>query len=302
VESLDPFEASQLDAKIKFITTQYSTGVEREIEATTESALVNLGIAKDCQTVEEFCNAGLSSAPKEYSVLLQGLGENLKILDVGVGPGQSSAFLAMKGHRVWAVEPNPGFCRVLSYLRQNFQLDLTPVCAVGEELDLLTEQDFDVVIFNSSLHHCDNPVLALQKARELLKPQGKIFLCSESFLRPWVNKETWYRRLETHPLEMGHYGGNEHAYYSWEYRQMLKDAGFAEVVTLPSAQFLEPLFRIEFELKARDGIHRPRFGELEFLIRTLYYFAMSKVVKISLLFRVLSGFSLLPGQIRGTKA
>ncbi|HBG04316.1 MAG TPA: hypothetical protein DDY22_01885 [Geobacter sp.] len=38
----------------------------------------------------------------------------------------------------------------------------------------LSEQQFDYILFNSSLHHCDDPVKALRAAFRLLKPGGEI--------------------------------------------------------------------------------------------------------------------------------
>ena len=95
-----------------------------------------------------------------------------------------------------------------------------------------------------TLHHCDDPMKSLRNAFHALKPAGKIFLCSELQLHPWVRKDSWYRRLETNPVEMGHYGGNEHAYYSWEYRKMLRHAGFVNIRMTPLALSLDPLRHI----------------------------------------------------------
>ena len=291
----------ELDHHISFLTKNFSNGVDREILAVQNTAQNDLQRTQGCKSATEFCESGLSSAPKEYSLLIQDLGKNLKILDVGVGAGQSAAFLANNGHQVWAVEPSPDFCRVLSFVKIKFNLNLHPVCSVGEDLDKLSEKNFDAVFFNSSLHHCDDPIISLKNAYALLKPGGVIFLSAESFLRPWVKKKKWYQRLETHPEEMGHYGGNEHAYYTWEYKSMLREAGFSDVKMLPSAQFLEPLFRIQFEFKSRNGMGRTKMGESEFLIRTLYYFLMARIVRISFFYRLLSQFSLLPGQVKGIK-
>jgi SAM-dependent methyltransferase len=292
---------SELDSEIQFITSEFSPGVGRENEATAGPAESYLPIISSCRSPEEFYGNGYSTAPGEYEFLLKRVAKNLKILDIGVGPGQSSVFLAASGHRVWAVEPGKGFCRCLAQLKKQFDLNLVPVCGVGEEIDKIPERDFDAVFFNSSLHHCDDPVLALRKALAVLRPGGFLFLSSENIIRPWVSKKRWYRRLETHAVQMGHYGGNEHTYFTWEYERMLRQAGFSKIKRIPSNLILHPLHRIGFDFKVRNGLTLPKMRERDFLVRVPYYFALSWVARNPVLFRLLSKCSIFPCQFMGIK-
>ncbi|MBF0563032.1 MAG: hypothetical protein HQL37_13660 [Alphaproteobacteria bacterium] len=91
------------------ITTEFSPGVAAEIEVFEKSCAGDLSLL-ECASAEEYMKSsltGVSSAPASYAALLPHLRNDrpLTILDVGVGVGQSSVFLASKGHTVFSIEP-----------------------------------------------------------------------------------------------------------------------------------------------------------------------------------------------------
>ncbi|MBS1970390.1 MAG: class I SAM-dependent methyltransferase [Bdellovibrionales bacterium] len=293
---------SEIDHQIKYLSQRFSAGVARENEANASFAKDHSFFVENCKSPMEYYEDGVSNAYIEYPEFLkQYPGKKLKILDIGVGRGESSVYLASLGHQVFSIEPSKDFCRLIAQIKNKFSLNITPVCSVAEEMGQLNESNFDLVIFNSSLHHCDNPDIALHQAYLMLKPNGKVFLSSEIQLKPWVNKSAWYRRLETHPEEMGHYGGNEHAYFNWEYSRMLKGAGFQKVDTFPSVQFLRPLVRIALELKSDRYNPLKGTAGFKYFLRIMYYFAASVVANNHWLFQPLAKLSLLPGQYVGEK-
>lgn len=293
---------AEIDHEIKFLSRRFSAGVARENEANSNFAKDHSPFVESCKSPREYYENGASNSYIEYPELIKPFeGQKLKVLDVGVGRGESSVYLASLGHQVFSIEPSKEFCRLIAQIKNKFSLDITPVCSVAEEMGLLNETSFDLVIFNSSLHHCDDPNAALHQAYLMLKPMGKICLSSEIQLKPWVNKNAWYLRLETHPEEMGHYGGNEHAYFNWEYLQMLKTAGFHKVHILPSIQFLKPFVRIALELKTDRYNPMKRNLGLKYFLKILYYFVASFVAKNFWLFNPLAKTSLMPGQYVGEK-
>ncbi|MBY0499347.1 MAG: class I SAM-dependent methyltransferase [Nitrosomonas sp.] len=151
-------------------------------------------VLSGCANVDDYLSK--SDAPKEYKRLLSLLPESpLKILDIGCGRGESSLFLSSVGHQVFAVEPSEDFCRLIENAASKFGLPVTVCNGVAEDLDRLGETGFDAVFFNSSLHHCDDPNTALRHSYSALRPGGFILLVSELFIRPWVSKTRWYRRL-----------------------------------------------------------------------------------------------------------
>jgi ubiquinone/menaquinone biosynthesis C-methylase UbiE len=155
-------------------------------------------------------------------------GPPLRVLDMGAGRGETSLYLANHGHQVFPVEPSLDFCEVIEHVGARFGIELTMYNCSAEHLDIAGEQ-FDVVIFNASLHHCDDPLAALKNAHRLLRPGGKVMVLNEVFLRFYKTHAKWQQELESEPDEFGHYGGNEHSYYYSEYVSMIRQAGFTNV-------------------------------------------------------------------------
>ena len=58
----------------------------------------------------------------------------------------------------------------------------------------------------------------------------------EPTLKPWRSKKWFYHEMEVNPVKMGHYGGNEHIYYSWNYQRMLEKAQFSQIDWQPALQ------------------------------------------------------------------
>lgn len=289
------------DSKVISIGKDFSEGVAKENIVNAVFAQEHFDFAKQCSSAESYYADGPSTAYMEYPHILRSLDQKrLKILDIGVGRGESSVYLASKGHQVFSVEPCLEFCYLIEFVSRKFNLDIMPICTVGEMLDKLGEKDFDIVIFNSSLHHCDEPALALNNVRSLLKPGGSIFLCSETQLKLWVSKKKWYELLNKYPEQFGHYGGNEHAYYNWEYVGMLKTAGFTGVQILPSMQFLSPILRISLDFKKNNNAYTKKpENEWKYFIRIAYYYVMLLLTRNTFSFRLFSKWSLIPGHYRG---
>lgn len=286
------------------ISSTYSEGVTDEIVALRKYEASQYNILNTARTINEYItNKETSSvAAKEYTKLLTYLPTGkLKILDIGVGMGQSSALLASLGHTVFSLEPNPVYCDIITQLAQKMNLPIKTIEGVAEDLDKLGEQNFDVVFFNASLHHCDQPHRALQNSYNLLKSGGYIVLASENYLRPWMSKKRWYYKLEHFPEQMGHYGGNEHVYYNWEYVSFLKKNQFVSVQLTPSAYETEPLERLEIILSKRiNGVRV--YSPLKVMIRIVYYVATSMILKNNFLFKVLSRYSVVPANFIGRKS
>lgn len=251
------------------ITDNFTTGVAAENSAWEQ-------LASDTERMEgldeaaTFVREGGSLAPTQYEGLLSRLPLNTKrVLDVGVGRGQSSMYLALQGYEVVAIEPNLRFCSILESEANRFGLHVTPCHGVAEDINKIDAQ-FDAVFFNASLHHCDDPRRALRFAFDRLKPGGKIFLVNENFLRPWRSKAWFQRMLVKDPTAMGHYGGNEHAYHNWDYAAMLRAAGFNDL------EWVRPvsggaISKLEFVLLQRVNGHRMYRTKLGIAARFLYY-------------------------------
>ncbi len=211
----------------------------------------------------------------EFIDTVSALNPHSDILDVGVGFGQSSMYLAGQGHRVVSVEPSAQYCRFLDYFSGKFALSIEiHECSMEA---FKSDKKFDACIFNASFHHCEDPRAVMVKCRELLKENGRMFLINENVLKFFHSKKWYYRALEKHPEGMGHYGGNEHAYRHREYVSMMKQAGFGRTIEKIPVFYkdLRSVFRLNIEQKENG---RFKFDEKQLVARFVWYFLVSRIV------------------------
>jgi SAM-dependent methyltransferase len=279
------------------LSRNFSPGVSAEIKV--QNALTKEAAEfQHATSAEQYWKAGISTAPYQYEMLLSSLPKGSRILDVGVGFGQSSVFLAALGYDVYAVEPTLLMCQVIQEAAQRFKLLLTVVQAVGEDLSEIGS-DFDVVVFNSSLHHCDDPIRAISESFKCLKPGGQILLVGENMLKPWMSQERYLRLLEKDPLGMGHYGGNEHAYHNSTYIRMLKTS--FPVVELQIPRMDSALEEIEMVLGRRMGGQRIYRSNMSVMLRFMFYIWKEKVRKRPWLYKMFAKCSLVNVHFRACK-
>lgn len=128
----------------------------------------------DSNTPEEYYLSGNSLASQYYAKILSLCSKApTTILDVGVGNGQSSVFLAAQGVTTFAVEPDSNLCNLIHEASEKYSLPITVCEGVGEDIQYIDRNGyFDEVVFNASLHHCDSPIVALTQAYAALRPGG----------------------------------------------------------------------------------------------------------------------------------
>jgi SAM-dependent methyltransferase len=158
-----------------------------------------------------------------------------RLLDVGVSWGLTSAYWGVKGYDVTCLEPSPEACRGMEEFNNSLGLQNKIYCGPAEVLDRIPG-DFDYVVFWSSLHHCDDPLLAINNAYTILRPGGWAILF-EPVLRFFRTKRWFYQMMEQNPQKIGHYGGNEHSYRYPEYLDFLTQAGFYNISSRPSDKY-----------------------------------------------------------------
>lgn len=212
-----------------------SKGLAREIEAVSDSDFVRNfpfeNFSEAYSTLDSYYGDQMNAVSgQEFRARIDAISGVCTIIDYGAGPGYTSSYIAGRGHHVTAVEPVPELCRIMESVAGSFKLDLRVCNSTAEETDA-GEGRFDVAIFNSSLHHCDDPVMALKNAMRHLKPNGMLMVINEPLLHAFRSKGKYFRLLEECPEEMNHYGGNEHIYRHNEYLGMIRAAGFDCVVS-----------------------------------------------------------------------
>jgi SAM-dependent methyltransferase len=103
-------------------------------------------------------------------VLRRFRGRPLRILDLGAGSGWLSARLTEVGHSCVAIDWLDDVEDGLGAIR-HYAIRFTCVQADFDELAMAPGQ-FDVAIFNASLHYSNDPAGAIRRARETLAPDG----------------------------------------------------------------------------------------------------------------------------------
>lgn len=187
-----------------------------------------------------------------------------RVLDVGVAYGVTSAYLALHGHDVTAVEPSMDMCHEMAALFSRLSIPVSVVCGTGETIDQI-KSTFDLVVFYSSLHHCDDPRKALRNAREKLIDGGRVFLW-EPVLKFYRTKAWFYRTLETNPEQLGHYGGNEHIYRAGEYAAFARRAGFRRVDFEPSITYRQVPKKAPWDGARRYALKKLYFSAVRGLV------------------------------------
>ena len=276
-----------------------STGLQSELAATA-SRISEEEKARLSRFLTPEDYIGINRKHSHFQDLVSVIGrfsKPCKILDIGAGQGLSTVYFSSLGHHVSAIEPSREACEVIDMLAQQFSLPIAVYLGTAETSDQISSDKFDLIIFNSSLHHCDDPILALKNAKNLLKPDGDLYLVNEPILKPFRSKRWYYRRLKTHPVQMGHYGGNEHIYYAWEYRRLLKRSGFTEFETFPTSFISDPRKALRLMLDHNvDG--NPVYSNSKVLVHYAWVLLLSKIASRKFLRAIFVRLSLLPVSFR----
>jgi SAM-dependent methyltransferase len=185
-----------------------------------------------------------------------------RVVDVGAGYGVGSAYLAIHGFDVVALEPSLRLCEDMETFFCRHGLAVSVASGTGESMGSL-EGLFDAVIFHASLNHCYDAPRALANSQRLLRPGGTIFVCAPvlAFHR---SKEWCKRLLQTMPRTPRHYGANERIYRFAEYTQLLKQAGFGGIAARPSLNYRRQPKRAAWDAPPRYFIKQIYYTVMKF--------------------------------------
>jgi len=175
-----------------------------------------------------------------------------KVLDLGAGNGAATLAFILEGCSVTAVDISAlQLRRFIESWPQHF-----PKCNIvqSEAIDYIHKskksgEKFDVIIFNSFLHHLPDYLAAVEAAFGLLNKRGVIFTFQDPIYYP------------TLPLATRFFSAM--AYFIWRVRQPVLLAGLKRRFARWRGDFSDPMNDVEYHV-VREGVNQ---GELMKLCR-----------------------------------
>ena len=275
-----------------------------EIAAIEKERISLLASLKYKKSPQEYCQFYLSTVSGLEFLKRTQTNAKLKILDIGFGRGETSIHLASQGHDVHSLDPSPLFCDLLQQASDQFDLGIKVYQGVAEQLHQIADKTFDLCIFNSSLHHCDEPLKCLRQCFEKLRIGGRILVINEPILKFYRSKKWFFKKLEDDPISLGHYGGNEHIYYFHEYLNLLRDAEFSKVKHHLHIQFWHPRLTVQGDF-SRDIDGAYVLSDKKLFFKFMILLALNRLTSSRYLGRVLlyigKRLSLFPVSFEGTR-
>lgn len=142
------------------------------------------------------------------------------VLELGFGAGLNLPhYDSSKVSKLYALEPSPGMLKKARRAAQLSSIDVDILPETAERLSL-DPASVDTVLVTYSLCTIPGAVAALEGARSVLKPNGKLLFC-EHGLSPDQGVQRWQRRIE--PLWKVIGGG---CHLSRDIPAIIKAAGF----------------------------------------------------------------------------
>lgn len=179
-----------------------------------------------------------------------GLRAGDEVVELGAGTGEFTKRLALSGARITAIEISPDLVK-LAEDRLKGVPGVELIQGDAESLESLGDRTFDAVVGNSILHHLDAGK-ALASAFRVLKPGGHVAFSEPNMLNPQIAMQKnipWLKKaLGDSP--------DETAFFVWQMRRLLREAGFVDVHVRPF-DFLHP--------SLPDALAKRLVGPLAFL-------------------------------------
>jgi 2-polyprenyl-3-methyl-5-hydroxy-6-metoxy-1,4-benzoquinol methylase len=119
--------------------------------------------------------------------------QNVRVLDVGCGAGETLAYHASRGCQAYGLEVDENVKHIADSLGLNIVIGTL-------ESNPFEPEFFDYIIMDQVIEHLSEPVSALKGASKMLKPEGRLILSTPNcrgwgrtvFGRKWINWHTPY--------------------------------------------------------------------------------------------------------------
>jgi SAM-dependent methyltransferase len=136
-----------------------------------------------------------SPAAMENQFILRRMGslQGLKLLDIGVGLGESAVYFALQGAQVTAADLSPAMVQRACELARFHGTQIQGVVGAAESLDV-PDSHFDLVYIANTLHHVIDRQAVFTRIFRALRPGGRFFSIDPLAYNPLINV---YRRMAT---------------------------------------------------------------------------------------------------------
>ncbi len=130
----------------------------------------------------------------ENQFILKSIGplHGKKLLDIGVGLGESSVYFALQGAEVTAVDISPAMVEKVISVARRHGVQLKGIVS-GEELNLAADE-FDLIYIANTIHHVADRAKLFAQMRRALRPGGRFFSIDPLAYNPVINV---YRKMAT---------------------------------------------------------------------------------------------------------
>jgi len=164
----------------------------------------------------------LENKNSSHTLIVELVGYDKHVLDVGCSTGYLAEVLLKRGCRVTGIEIDPKAARRAEEYCERVMVGDVESLDLGEELD---EGSFDVIIFGDVLEHLKDPLQALRRLESFLGPRGYVVASIPNIAHGSVRLALMQGKFRYHSL--GLLDSTHLRFFTREsLEQLFKDAGF----------------------------------------------------------------------------
>ena len=150
---------------------------------------------------------------------------NKRVLEIGCGTGLFTKEIAMTDNEITAIDISEDLIAIARNRSNTGNVTFLVENAYETQFE---NENFDVIVGSSSLHHLDMS-RALSEIYRLLKYGGELMFTEPNMLNPQIALQKNIRFLK----KLAGDSPDETAFFRWRISRMLKAAGFRNVVVVP---------------------------------------------------------------------
>ena len=164
-----------------------------------------------------------------------------RVLDLGAGDGTATLSFVVEKCSVTAVDISIGQLTRFKETFPEYAHQCEVVCADAVDYLSKTEKQYDVIVFNSFLHHIPDYLALVEKAMSRLVKGGILFIFQDPIYYPSLTKfQLFFQKI---------------AYFFWRIKQGNVIEGFKRRMKRNKGDFSDPMNDVEYHA-SRDGVNQ----------------------------------------------